>query len=167
MKKALFVVALIGSMVASADTDSYLYWMVGDGAPAYTTAKIRDISGADAYLTSYYSPGGTVIGTDGTVVPKSVVDAQATWGDGMYAAVDSNNLPQTFIVELWNGDSFAGQSTMSQSAAMQYIYGGGMSMPSLSPATFSSFSIPEPSSGLLMLVGCAVLGLRRRRQKNA
>ena len=165
MKKALFIVALIGSMVASADTDSYLYWMVGESAPSYTTAKIRDISGEDAYLTSYYAPNGEEIGES---VTSDIVTDQAAWGDGLYAAVDSSSLPQTFIVELFNGDTFVGQSTLSQADALQYIYAGGMSVPTATaPATFSSFAIPEPSSGLLMLVGCAVLGLRRRKQKNA
>ena len=164
MKKALFVVALLGSMVASADTDSYLYWMVGSGAPKYTVAMIR--YGSDGYLTSYYAPNAGAA-SFGTAVAKEDVDLQRDIGDGMYGAVDSANLPSTFIVELWNGDVFAGQSVMSWETAQQYIYAGGMSIPSSSAASFTGFAIPEPSSGLLMLVGCAVLGLRRRRQKNA
>ena len=166
MKKALFVVALLGSMVASADTDSYLYWMVGSGAPEYTVAKIRYGSDPDGYLTSYYAPnaGAASLGTE---VAVADVNLQRDLGDGMYAGVANTYLPSSFIVELYNSGAFVGQSEMSWETAQQYLYGGGMGVPVASAASFSGFAIPEPSSGLLMLVGCAVLGLRRRKQKNA
>ena len=164
MKKALFVVALLGGMVASAETDSYLYWMVGDTAPTYDRAAIR-YTDSNSYLLNYYEPGGTAIGTD---VSKSAIDAQAEWGDGLYAGVDSSDLPKSFVVELWNGDAYVGQSVIDWSVAQNFIYGGGMGMPTATTVPFSSgFAIPEPSSGLLMLIGCAMLGLRRRRQKVA
>ena len=167
MKKALFVVALLGGMVASAETDSYLYWMVDDSsAPTYTKAAIR-YTDSSSYLLNYYEAGGSQIGT-GPEVSKSVIDAQAEWGDGLYAGVDSNDLPRSFVVELWNGDAYVGQSVIDWSVAQNYIYEGGMGMPTAGAVPLSSgFSIPEPSSGLLMLVGCAMLGLRRRRQKVA
>ncbi len=163
MKKALFFVALLGGMVASAE-DSYLYWMVDDSAPTYTKAAIR-YTDSESYLMNYYEPGGTAIGTD---VSKSVIDAQADWGDGLYAGVASSDLPKSFVVELWNGDAYVGQSVIDWSVAQNYIYGGGMGTPVAATMPFTSgFAIPEPSSGLLMLIGCAMLGLRRRRQKVA
>lgn len=164
MKKALFVVALLGGMVASAETDSYLYWMVGDSAPTYDRAAIR-YTDSSSYLLNYYEPNGTEIGTD---VSKTIINDQADFGDGLYAGVDSGDLPKSFVVELWNGDAYVGQSVIDWSVAQNYIYRGGMSTPLATTVPFSSgFAIPEPSSGLLMLVGCAMLGLRRRKLKVA
>lgn len=165
MKKVLFIVALLGSVVASADTDSYLYWMVGEGAPEYTRAAIR-YADSSSYLLNYYEPAGTQIGTDG-YVSKTVIDDVAEWGDVLYAGVDSSDLPKSFVVELWNGDAWVGQSIIDSSVAQNYIYGGGMSIPSAMVASITSVSIPEPNSALLMLVGCAMLGLRRRKLKVA
>ena len=167
MKKALLVVALIGSMVASADTDSYLYWMVSASAPSYSYAKIRYLTPTDGYLTSYAAPDPTAYSFGSQVSSSDIADQRDTWNDGLYAAVDSSKLPTTFIVELWNSSGFVGQQAISSESLASYIYSGGMSLPPSTPALFSSFSIPEPSSGLLMLVGCALLGLRRRKQKNA
>jgi len=162
MKKALFVAALIGSMVASADTDSYLYWMVGSGAPSYTYAKVRDINTPTTWLYNYYD-----FGTDGIgeTVDSGVITSQATWGDGIWAGVDSSALPSSIVIELYNDSGFVAQSVLS--GLDGYIYKGGTGVPVSTPATATSFAIPEPSSGLLMLVGFAVLGLRRRKQNNA
>ena len=162
MKKALFVAALIGSMVASADTDSYLYWMIGSGAPSYKYAKVRAIDNTTTWLNNYYDFGTDSIGTE---VSDTVIASQAAWDDGIWAGVDSSALPSSIVIELYNDSGFVAQSVLS--GLDGYIYKGGTGTPVSTPAMATSFAIPEPSSGLLMLVGFAVLGLRRRRQKNA
>ena len=165
MKKSFLILALLGSMTSLADADSYLYWMI-DTSSSYSYAKIRDQTTPNTYLTIYNDLGVTAV-PDGTQVAKTYVDDAAAWGEGFYVPVDSvNGTPATFIVELFNSDNkFVSQSVLSYNS--DYVYGGGMGLPPSSAMTFSSFAIPEPSSGLLMLVGCAVLGLRRRKQKNA
>ncbi|MBO7684442.1 MAG: PEP-CTERM sorting domain-containing protein [Kiritimatiellae bacterium] len=168
MKKYLFAAAILGAMVASAE-DSWLYWMVdsessGASVPEYTTAKVR-VVGTDTFLTLYdawMDPLG------GTVAAKSdIEDAQSVDG-GLYASLagvtDVRNA--SFIIELFNGDSFVGQSaTIPYSSS--YVYYGAGSTPPAAPTTSSSFAVPEPNSAMLMLIGCAMLGLRRRRQNKA
>ena len=173
MKKIIFSLAVLSSAVASAD--SYLYWMV-DTSDTYNYARISAIpsgGGSQTYLNIYdgafedayndasVSPGGSV--------SKSTVDTFKTDGDAFYAALGSvDPAASTFIIELYNeSGKFISQSTLSGSSIAQYIYKGGTSVPLTAAWSASSFAIPEPSSGLLMLVGCAVLGLRRRKQKNA
>lgn len=168
MKKALLLVSLLGSMVALADADSYLYWMITT-SDDYAYAKIRAANDPDTQTSNYLNIYNVGLGSIGESITKGQVADEAAYGDGLYAGmVDSANLPASFIVELFNAqDKFISQSVISSSAVADYLYRGGTGIPPSSFVAASSFAIPEPSSGLLMLVGCAVLGLRRRRQKNA
>ena len=173
MKKLIFSLALIASAVASAD-DSYIYWMVDSARTDYTHARIYAASGdTQNYLTIYdsgfdsaYTEKAGIEDGGGSVLQETVADFRAN-GEGFYAALGSNTAADTFIIELWNDSQFVGQSSLDASSLAQYVYHGGTSPAPVSMWAPQSFIIPEPSSGLLMLVGCAVLGLRRRRQKNA
>ena len=167
MKKLILSLALLSSAVVSAD--SYLYWMV-DTSSDYAYARI--LTPTDNYLTIYdqgfdyaYNEGKS--GVSG--VSKSTVTDFANNDEGFFASLNGIDVASsTFIIELYNDSGkFISQSTLSGSAAAQYVYKGGTSAVPATAWSASSFAIPEPSSGLLMLVGCAVLGLRRRKQKNA
>ncbi len=163
MKKALLLVGLLGATTAFAE-DSYLYWMVGDPTPAsYTVARVRDTA-TDRYLTVYDDTGS--IGED---VSKAIIDSYKTYapGEGLYASLASasSSPASSFIVELWSGDTFVAQS-LPQQYLSQYITPGGIA-PAATVWAASSFAIPEPNSAMLMLVGMAALGLRRRKLKKA
>lgn len=169
MKKTLFVAAILGAMVASAD-DSYLYWMVGSSDVSYDYARVRTMDGA--YLSIYdtafdepYTYNDEVGGMSG--IKKEWVEDVRSNGEGLYAALGSNPLGSDFVIELYNYENtFVGQSVVSYNP--ESIYTGGLSIPgNLAMAAPVAFAIPEPSSGLLMLVGCAMLGLRRRKVKTA
>lgn len=167
MKKLFFIVALLGSMAALAE-DSYLYWMVSPSSMSDNDyLKVR-LANSDTYLT-LYNEGFAELSHDSTVASKAdVVEADA-WGEGFYAGFNGSSLPADFIIELYNeGGQFLGQSALYAVASdSQYIYRGGMGLPTAAAVAISTFAIPEPSSGLLMLVGCAMLGLRRRKVKTA
>ena len=171
MKKTFLLAALLGVTGAFA-ADSYLYWMIDteDAARyAYDTVRIS-ADGGTTYLTIYDSNFGSPykVGGEGGVTKTQVTTAD-DWGYGFYASLAGVSLETaSFVVELYNDSSFLARNYSASSGEIAgYIYSGGISgtSPTL-PWTAGSFDIPEPSSGLLLLVGCAVLGLRRRRQAN-
>ena len=172
MKKLVFALAAIASTAVFAD--SYLYWMV-DTTTDYAYARV---SADGNYLTIYdsafdtpYTDAGSLFdgkGGGGSVSDDNMSAAKSE-GEAFYAALSSVGATKssTFLIELYNeSGTFLGQQQLSGSALA--FYDAGTAAPAaVAPGIASSFAIPEPSSGLLMLVGCAVLGLRRRKQKNA
>ena len=163
MKKIIALIALLGAATAFADTfgsDSYLYWMIDNtGSFEWTTAR-ASIGGGD-YLT--IAREGVISGT------KSMTKADAT-SDFFYnwAALAGYESAQSMVIELYNGSEFVAESdALLLSDAAQYIVNNRMGTGLASVATFGNFHIPEPNSAMLMLVGAALLGLKRKRAKKA
>jgi len=168
MKKVLLMAVALGAMFASAD--SYLYWMIGDtssyGSANY--AKVRAFNGEtdEGYLALYYSDGTAVTTpTDKGGVYVSEAKGDQDVGLGMYAAL-GNLLGNTYsyIIELYNDkDVFLAQSSEIAYSA-QYVVDSGMGVPGGGAATGTAYAIPEPTSGIMVLLGMATLALRRRRR---
>lgn len=155
---AVAAAMLLSTSVLAADT-SYLYWMTEnlgsfDGA-AWTYAQVKYDSGSGTGYLAY--------GSDATKFQKSgsLID-----GDffAMQVAIGSLTLGNSykFALELFNGDN----KVVGSSAWLAYDAGfvGGKSM-SAKEAVFTGFQIPEPTSGLLMLLGFGALALRRKQKK--
>ena len=178
MKRVLSVLAMFWVASASAE-DSWLYWMLGDttgytvaasgSAPGtFTTVKVRGnpTSGTeDDYLSLYYSSG---VGGAKSMSATTVSDIYAD-GIGLYALLASDKTYSSFVIELWNDSSFVAQSEtldMSVASAQGYIERAN-SLTLAVPWVGASYAVPEPNSAMLLLIGCAALGLRRRKMKIA
>jgi len=174
MKKLLFLLTVGIAVVANAD---YIYWMVD------TPATVQDFSGSSSSETwgnaiislqdsgsvtvSGYAPNGS-----GALDTLSYADA------GELSAIDaytyasiggsSDYAGKYFLIELFSDTgSWMASYSASASSLAQYIFGDNSMAPM--PATAfgqgATYNVPEPTSGLLFLVGGMLLGLKRRRQK--
>ena len=188
MKKLIAGVVLIGATCAFAATEeSYLYWMIdpagkiNDGGaqtslptePGHIGVRISAFApdtsswvygGADSYLTIYGWSGGTV----GEVISDKDNHnlAPISYGNQYFAAIPTESgADWTYYVELYNDSSIFARSevpyTVESIAALS-----GMGRPGTlwNVKAFVPAAVPEPNSALLMLIGCAALALRRRKQ---
>lgn len=189
MKKMLLVAMLcLAGYVGQA---AYLYWQVDDSAKETKDSKFTgDFVGATVFAVDSssikYGPNGRV--SNGTALAVADPETGITTTPGVFTmakstenvyAINLNNLAgasgYSFYIELVNYDAAKGALTsVAQSGVMSYqelvqsnyiIEDTGISIPTASTAWHGSAYAPgpEPTSALMMLLGVAFLGLKRRR----
>ena len=164
------VLALVaGSGVAE---DSYLYWMVQDAAypngqsVGFDYATIS-VDGGSTYLSMYEGTDdfGPYVGSyAGGSTGGDVTDS--TWA--YYAKIPGAGSYESFLIELWTGSPEAtntkvASASVASSLVASYVTGamGQVSLPFMVTTV-----TPEPTSGLMLLLGLAALGLRRKTSRN-
>ena len=174
MKKLIVsaLAALSFGALSAADTDQYLWWMIDDkvkitnfdgteGSLDGLTAKIA-VDGGTTYLNLYDNS------YDGVSFGKAVAATDVKDFD-IFAGIGDYGYANSFIVELWNETTNTKEFTseqMSYSALSAYIGSmKGMDTPSSVYSVKSFTAVPEPTSGLLLLLGVAGLALRRKNKK--
>lgn len=187
MKKLLIFSLLSVAFNAMAE-DFYLYWMIPEAAEVWSIdeevktklvdkagkdgklyAKIRavDTAGqkADSYLNFYASPDSAQsYGTVFEFYPEMA--ASATFAGTFTSKTMPANM--SYYIELYNdalaGDgSWIGQQLLTWDDTM--VTAGGMAVPPNWASVSTFTAAPEPTSGLLMLVGLAGLALRRKNKR--
>ena len=172
MKKAvIFALAVAVSLTLLSGQEQYLYWMIGDhpyeDVPfEYAKINVLDTEGnSQGYLCFADAPGqekfvsntleGENPGADGLHLHAPTWAALGEYGTSAYS----------FLVELYNeSDVQVGRSlsTYAYDALADFISKDGWST-TPSGGALSVNVVPEPTSGLLLLLGVAGLALRRRR----
>lgn len=162
MKKMIKSFAIAAAMLLTtsviAEDTSYLYWM-SDGLNGFkgewSYAKVA-YNGADTgYLGG--SDGGDQFEKSQLFVDGNFRSMQVLIGSTMLS--DSYK----FALELF--DNSDQSVNISQWLAYSPDFIGDQSMTSSSYAQFSGFQIPEPTSGLLTMLGFGLLALRRKQKK--
>lgn len=186
MKKLLFFIALAGTLGGfAASTDSYILWMVDKTATGTErggasidgksyTAKVvaldsntswTDQADGKNYLT-LYSIDNTGTQIDGyTGVSVGIRSAVSGIQNLQYFAnVAGYTGGYTYFVELWNEGGVVARSEGLPYEQASIAALADISTPGTLWAPKTFVAAPEPNSALLLLIGCATLALRRRKQ---
>lgn len=163
--KKLILLAVVLSAVTFVRAD-VLYWMVSD-----EYAQKAD-SGSDAIYASLYVKNGDTIVTP-ALATASAASVYENYDYGDYFATDISSYAgnsYSFFIELANGVKTNPESYQTL-VNNGYIATGGIGTQNpLSNGAFgqatgsATYNVPEPTSGLLFLIGGMLLGLKRRRQ---
>ena len=184
--KIVFAAALAYATQARAASDTYLYFQIVDNPTIITLAGTQmplsgynwnglDVTAArvvsmngnvDTPLSLSYNAGGTLTGTGVSVVGMGV-------NMPLYAAMPDDPSSLSFAIELGNyndgtwttlATSGSLDYTSLQSAGYTYMPSSGeLALATLTAWAPTAYSVPEPSSGLLLLLGASLLALKRRR----
>ena len=183
MKKLILIVCAVAASSLLAVEDSYLYWMVADtitmddgnvynwdnGSFAARVVAYNNDTGKSKYLNLY---GQTETGALESVPVVSGVSQVTVNGvnSPFYAGIAAG-MPVanwSYFIELYN-ETVTVRSVDSldypTAETMAYLKGSDLKPGKYwSVAAFTPKPVPEPNSALMMLIGCAALALRRRKQ---
>ena len=179
MKK--IITLALGVAASLAANAGVLYWQVAtteDGGSyqatmgdkttvTYTYAMLKASSEAsgspELSVTTYFDDGN-----DGIVAADNHALAQNFLAGNYFTDYGSATVNSIWI-ELYNGNNLVaesekitGETLKSLIAASQFS--SGFNAANNNAAAISSFNaVPEPTSGLMLLIGAAMLGLRRKK----
>ena len=165
MKKA--AIAFVALALCATARSELLYWMVdegnlGDEFRDYAYAGVA-VEGTADHLYFMSEEGERF-----DVWPVSA----GGFGSGVYADLGKYGANNSFLVELFNenddriafGLSVDYKTLLNAKSIVPSVGGAGQDAPNAwAVSSFSTVPVPEPTSGLLTLLGVAALALRRKR----
>ena len=186
MKKLMILaVSACAAMLTATAEENFLYWMVDvndktDYSFSYATIKAVNSNGTTSdYLSFYGSDASTSIGTkSASTAYLSYIDNNGTGANtgtqtsgGAFTGIDGY-VGSTFLVELWADSSTDGSAStrvawgnLAYSLLKDSVSTGLNQSGATAYTVTGSQLIPEPTSGLLALLGFAALALRRKQKK--
>lgn len=164
MKKLLVVLAAVA--MAGLSQASELWWTInnptvdGETAGAWDTAKL--------YANT------TDSNVRGTLIDQISAEDLSFLGGTKTDLGGYASSAYSFYLEIFNGSQLVGASVVGQVASYDSlvtagairsgdIMGGGTASPYTGFSSFTTNVVPEPTSGLMILLGLAALGLKRKR----
>lgn len=154
MKKGLLMLAMVAAAVCAQATDSYIYWMMDSMPSTFAEGGMVCVrQGNDTYLTFGTTEYDAAVAQTGFTY-QNLLDVGSAVGS-------------TYVFELWN-DGSADPSF----ATRAYTYSELVNMGAIASTEHATAmhlgasdfnAVPEPTSGLMMLLGFALLGLKRKK----
>lgn len=177
MKKKLTIpgrrAVAIGMMVLGAfaghAAEEVIWWQVPDDATVATFHhgdKLASELGADE---------ARIVTSDGNylvIPPPDQASLEIPMDGAWFAVVPQSPEGLSFMVELGNWDSgewvgIARSTSYTYAQLQDYIiknWSGPGATPAIQPWVADGYVVPEPSSGMLLLIGGGLLALRRKRR---
>lgn len=172
MKKIVF--GLIAALTVSGAQASYLAWQVGanEFGTSYDNANIYATDGVSTHLLGSYwassDPASDAAETDIATPMQAVAFADLkSYGTSSYS----------YYIELSNYSQSGNEFVAVSSPSVTYtdLMNEGSIIATLPSGTLANiqvwhpttYSVPEPTSALLMLFGAAMLGLKRKNRSIA
>lgn len=171
MKKLIVGVAAV-AFAATVHAASVAWGLEKDTAKTFGNLTAYVVNGSDyAAVTALLDAGGATVATDfnGYVIDSVALNSR---GAGSSEAVGATGTTLAWFIfaddKIQDGSSYSTTGAMDVSA---YVYTPPQSSPGEFMFTVDSFTtrgapignVPEPTSGLLMLLGMAGLALKRKR----
>lgn len=162
--KTFAVLAASVAFAATADVEA-LYWQVTEASNVNNVQFTAAALGVNDGSSTFYLPNGSSSGNQWISASQgglSTQEAAAILGEGDHSG-------WSFFIELQNYDAQNGWYTSGRSdnytyAQVQNNIFSTSGVLSTAPAAWTpSTPVPEPTSGMLLLIGGALLALRRRR----
>ena len=153
--RKLILTMILGLAAGIAKADVMLYWTVDPNVKGYDYAVIYGISrdkenNVDVYKALDAVTAGSAIDTNVSVSTKEIPGT----GGSEYA---------NYIVRLFNNSAVTYESSIySYNSLAAHVWATDMLSMKATEA-FVSRAVPEPTSGLLLLLGVAGLALKRKR----
>ena len=191
--KIIFCVVLASAVQARAEGDLLLYFQIVD-SPTIVNLAGTEVAWNAYTWNGYDVNAARVVSMDGggdTQLPLGYKNADGTFVNmgaatlpmdsqhlpmSLYAVLPSNASELSFAIELGNYDKGT-WTTLATSGSLAYSslataqgQTGYTYLDSSNPMSFTvpwaptAYPVPEPSSGLLALLGAGLLALRRRRR---
>lgn len=167
MKFGAVLALAFASGAASAD---YIYAIVDDvyyaddtsTHPTFDYLTVKGKVDSDYNILSLYLADSSVSTTQFPSDGASSSSGAPT--DGFYVGLADDTTYSSFLFELFNtgSEDVVGYQEFSWSDVASYVFGSNADRASASPLVVSQV-VPEPTSGLLLLFGGALLALRRRK----
>ena len=158
MKKTIKVMAFAVTLLlcGAAQAEDWLWGMINQTGPEdpipFDYAKVKLVGSKDEFLA---------VAGDAPNTEFWSLDSKGLEAFAVYTGSETSR----YVIELYLNDSLYALSSQEYSYAnmKEYIFDKSSIPLSMTPLTVSGFHVvPEPTGGLLVLLGLACLGLRRK-----
>ena len=159
----------LGALAARA-TEEVIWWQVPDDV------TVKRFHQEDALASELGADEARIVTSAGdylVIPPPDQESLKVPMGGAWYAVLPDSPEGLSFMVELGNWENgewvgIAHSQSYTYAQLQSYIiheWSGPGAIPATEPWVAESYAVPEPSSGLLLLIGGGLLALRRKRRE--